>query len=140
MVNVAHMLVTHPSRPSTAFQELVDCIQACIECGQTCTACADACLGQKEVEHLVSCIRANLDCADISATLARYLTRQTHIDWYLAISLLDSCTHACEVCADECAAHAEMHEHCRICEDACRRCADACRRLMGALPDPTDVA
>lgn len=49
-------------------QKLVDCIEACFECGQTCTACADACLAEDMVAELRTCIRLNLDCADLCVT------------------------------------------------------------------------
>jgi hypothetical protein len=39
----------------------------------------------------------------------------------------------CKSCGDECERHAQMHEHCRVCEQACRRCEQACRELLAAL-------
>ena len=39
----------------------------------------------------------------------------------------------CASCATECEAHADMHEHCRICAEACRRCEQACADLLGSL-------
>ncbi|WP_240619307.1 four-helix bundle copper-binding protein [Blastococcus sp. TF02-8] len=47
--------------------------------------------------------------------------------------MLEACAAACKACGDECAQHAEMHEHCRICADACRRCEQACRDLITSL-------
>ena len=46
---------------------------------------------------------------------------------------LEACAIACGACADECAKHADMHQHCRICADVCRRCEEACRRLLEVL-------
>jgi hypothetical protein len=34
---------------------------------------------------------------------------------------------------DECERHAQMNEHCRVCEQACRRCEQACRQRLAAL-------
>jgi len=139
MPHVQQMLANHPARPKVAQEELAQCIEACFDCAQTCVACADACLGEEDVKDLVSCLRASLDCADICEATGRFLSRQTAIDWQLAVSLLDTCSHACEVCAEECEGHADMHPHCRVCAEACTRCLEACRRLMGALPEPTDI-
>ncbi len=139
MGHAAEMLATHPKKLDIARQELIDCIEACFDCAQTCIACADACLGEEDVARLVPCIRSNLDCADVCETTGRFLTRQTNMDWILAISMLDTCMHACEVCSDECEAHQDVHQHCRVCADACQRAIEACRRLMGAIPEPTDI-
>jgi len=42
-------------------------------------------------------------------------------------------THPRRSCGEECAGHADMHEHCRVCADVCRRCEQACRELLAAL-------
>ena len=139
MPHVTEMMTTHPAKPEVALAELAQCIEACFDCAQTCIACADACIGEQDVASLAFCIRANLDCADMCETTARFLSRLTAIDWQLAISIIDTCAHACEVCADECEVHAEMHAHCRVCAQACNDCIEACRRLMGAIPEPTDI-
>ena len=36
-------------------------------------------------------------------------------------------------CVDECAARADMHEHCKVCAEACRACERACTDLLDAL-------
>nr|WP_225804011.1 hypothetical protein [Streptomyces sp. NK15101] len=38
-----------------------------------------------------------------------------------------------KACGDECASHADMHEHCRLCAEACRAREAACNELMAAL-------
>lgn len=93
-------------------------------------ACADACLSEETVADLRKCIRTNLDCADICETTARVLSRHTNYDANLTRAVLQACAQACKSCGDECAEHAEMHEHCRVCAEACRRCEDACNRLL----------
>jgi hypothetical protein len=85
------------------------------------------------VAELTTCIRTDLDCADICATTVRVLSRHTHYDANLTRAQLQVCRQACTSCADECAQHADMHEHCRICSEACRRCADACRELLASI-------
>jgi hypothetical protein len=112
---------------------LVACIDACVECAQACTACADACLSEDAVVQLATCIRTNLDCADVCGTTSRVLSRPTGHDAALTRTVLEACAAACRSCGDECGSHAEMHEHCRICAESCRRCEEACRTLINAL-------
>jgi len=113
--------------------KLAECIEACFECSQTCTACADACLSEDMVAELTKCIRTNLDCADICLTVGNALSRHTGYDANLTRAFLEACATACKACGDECASHADQHEHCRICAEACRRCEQACRDLLASL-------
>ena len=114
-------------------RNLEACIAACVECAQACTACADACLSEKMVSDLAKCIRTNLDCADVCEATGRVLSRHTGYDAHLTRAVLEACMQACQSCGDTCAAHASMHEHCRITEEVCRTCEDACRRLIRTL-------
>ncbi|HEX6041624.1 four-helix bundle copper-binding protein [Longimicrobium sp.] len=135
MNHVQQMLATHPRQSGTDPSALAECIQECFACAQACTSCADACLGeQAHVEHLVRCIRLNLDCADVCDATGRVLSRQTEADPGVIRAQLQSCAVACKACGDECARHAEGMgmEHCRVCAEACRRCEEACTRLLRA--------
>lgn len=126
------MLQAHPATsgdPSTIGQALT----ALAECAQTCTICADACLAEDMVAELRTCIRLNLDCADVCETTARLLARQVGTDTAVVRAQLQACVAACQACAQECDRHAQMHEHCRICAESCRRCERACTALLGAL-------
>ena len=78
-------------------------------------------------------IRTNLDCADICTTTGAVLSRHTGYDANITRALLEVCRLACASCGTECEAHADMHEHCRICAEACRRCEQACADLLGSL-------
>lgn len=128
------MLETYPQDLGGADrQKLQECIEACFECQQACTACADACLSEDMVAQLTTCIRTNLDCADICGTTGRALSRHTGYDANLTRAFLEACAAGCKACGDECGKHAEMHEHCRVCAQACRRCEAACRSLLGSL-------
>lgn len=128
------MLDAHPKDLGGIDKEkLAECMAACFECAQTCTACADACLGEDMVADLTTCIRTDLDCADICVATGNVLSRRTGYDAEVTRALLEACATACKACGDECAQHAEMHEHCKICADVCRRCEEACRALLAAL-------
>jgi hypothetical protein len=93
-----------------------DKLRTCIKCAQACTACADACLSEDSVAELTKCIRTCADCADVCDTSGRVLSRHTGYDANLTRAVLEACSTACQVCADECERHAQLHEHCRVCD------------------------
>ena len=126
----SQMVAAHP-RPATDMTHLVECIEACFECAQACTSCADACLAETEhLQALTTCIRLNLDCADVCEATGRLATRQSSADDAVLSAQVQACAEACRACAEECERHAEMHEHCRVCAEACRRCEEACRQMV----------
>jgi hypothetical protein len=127
------MLDSYPQTINLDRRLLAATIDSLIACSEACTACADACLSEGMVADLTKCIRTNLDCADICGTTARVLSRHTGYDANLSRALLNACAMACTSCGDECASHAEMHEHCRICAEACRACEQACHELLAAM-------
>ena len=134
MTVAGQMLDTYPADlGGIDKQKLTACIEACFECAQSCTACADACLSEEMVAGLTTCIRTNMDCADVCDTTGRVLSRHTGYDANLTRAVLEACAAACKACGDECASHADMHEHCRVCAEACRRCETACRELIASL-------
>jgi hypothetical protein len=125
MSMTAAMLRTHPATAKADTGALANAIDLLLECAAACTACADACLAEPGVEVLRQCIRLNLDCADLCTATARVLSRGAEAD---TSSLVEACRRVIRNCQDECARHAEMHEHCRICAQACH---DAVRALNG---------
>ncbi|MET3948309.1 hypothetical protein ABIB49_003030 [Arthrobacter sp. UYCu512] len=132
--HISAMLEAHPTEPgSIERNKLAECITACFQCAQACTACADACMGEHMVADLITCIRTDLDCADICGATGSVLSRQTGTNEGILRAVLEACRAACGACADECERHADMHEHCRICAQACRRCEAACTELLAAL-------
>ncbi|MFH9821463.1 four-helix bundle copper-binding protein [Streptomyces sp. NPDC017230] len=131
---VKDMLDTYPADLGGVDKEaMARCIEECIACAQACTACADACLSEDMVSELTKCIRTNMDCADICPTTAAVLSRHTGYDANITRAILQACATACKACGDECASHADMHEHCRVCAEACRRCEQACNDLLAGL-------
>lgn len=127
------MMNTYPMEINLDREKLATAIDALIECSETCTACADSCLSEGMVAELTKCIRTNMDCADICAATARVLSRHTGYDANISRTLLEACAMACKSCGDECASHADMHEHCRVCMQACRNCEQACRDMLMAM-------
>lgn len=114
-------------------EALAACIDACVMCAQACTACADACLSEEMVAELGKCIRTDLDCADVCEVTGRVLSRHTGYDANVTRAVLQACAAACKACGDDCAQHADMHDHCKICADACRACEQACNTLLDSL-------
>ena len=133
MLGVNRLTQAMSRRLTYSINELAAAINALIMCSQACTACADACLSEYAVADLTKCIRTNLDCADICDTTARVLSRHTGYDANISRSLLEACATACLACASECAMHADVYDHCRICSDACSQCEIACRQLLSAM-------
>ena len=129
----AEMISPTPAGTGVDPALLARVIDSLVACAQACTACADACLAEDSVAELRRCIRTNQDCADICATTARVLSRQTAYDADVTRALVQACVQACRTCGDECASHADHHEHCRICAEACRACEEACRELLTAI-------
>lgn len=127
------MLDTHPSGTTLDRALLGAAVEALLACGEACTACADACLGEPGVPDLTTCIRTNLDCADVCGAAARVLSRHTGYDANVTRSVLQACVMACHTCGVECGRHAGMHEHCRICAEACLACERACHDLLEAM-------
>jgi hypothetical protein len=113
---------------------LVRCIEDCYDCADSCTQCADACLAEESVQELTTCVRLNLDCADLCAATGRVVSRQTGYDADVTSAVLRACIAACGSCAAECEIHAAHGmEHCRICAEECRRCEQACEELLAAI-------
>src|SRR5215218_4095600 len=133
-MTVAEMISSHPDRVLDA-DALVTCIQAAHDCAAACTACADACLAEDDVASMRTCIRRDLDCADIATTTAAVLSRQVAMDLGLVRVVLEACTVAAKRCAAECELHAGSHEHCRICAQACGDLYAASRSLLETLRD-----
>jgi hypothetical protein len=128
------MLRSHPRHDVQRVEFYAETLAALATCASTCTACADACLAETEhFDQLRRCARASLDCADVCVATERVLTRQTETPHELVHAQLHACIVACQVCADDCEAHANMHDHCRICADACRHCQERCNLLLGEI-------
>ena len=133
-MTVAEMITSHPDRALDA-NALVACIEAAQNADTACTACSDACLAEDDVAAMRTCIRRDLDCADIAATTASVLSRQVAMDLGLVRVVLEACAVASKRCAVECELHAEHHDHCRVCAQACETLYAASRSLLETLRD-----
>jgi Domain of Unknown Function (DUF326) len=133
MTYATPMLDAYPGALKVDTAALAATIDALRDCIQACTADAHADLSEQHLADLVKCIRLCLDCADVCATTANVITRQTAFDPNAVRPLLEACATMCKISGDECERHAHLHEHCRLCAEASRRCEQACRNLLDSL-------
>lgn len=133
MTTTLAMLKAAPQQLTVDAQLVADAIDAANDCAVVCSACASACLSEESAAEMATCVRDDLDCADLCGVVVRHLARLNASDKQLTLSILAACIAACVQCADSCASHADHHEHCKLCADACRRCEAACQALVDAL-------
>lgn len=141
MTYTQQMLDTYPADIKVDTRQLARTIDALVACSQACTACADACLSESPdaLPRLTRCIRDNLDCADICATAASVLSRQTGYDARIARTQVQAAAQAAKTCGDSCTEHASSHEHCSTCAQACRDTEQILNDLLPHL-QPSDQA
>jgi len=133
MQTIGTMIRTHPAETGIDRDLLARAVDLMVACAAACTACADACLAEDTVADMVRCIRLDSDCADVCAAAARVMGRQTAYDGDVSRAVVQACLAACRACGVECAEHAGMHDHCRVCAEACRECGDVCEELLDAM-------
>ena len=95
-----------------------ECIETCLECHRTCLEhFTQMCLekGGKHVEKKHATLM--LDCIDICATSADFMTRQSEFHKLTC----RACAEICSACADSCE-EIGMTE----CAEQCRKCAASC--------------
>lgn len=100
------------------------CIDACTSCHQTCLHTARHCL-EKGGEHATSAhIALLLDCAQICATSADFMTRHSQHHR----TTCAACAELCRACAAACEkiGGSDMMKQCAA---ECRRCADSCATM-----------
>jgi hypothetical protein len=134
MSYATQILDTYKFSPGLDHAILGDTIDALNDCIQACIVDTDADLSEHDLADMVKCVRLCLHCTDICTATAGVLSRPGEYDVSVVRPLLESCIAICASCGDECARHAPMHDHCRVCETACRQCEQACRKLLGAIP------
>ena len=100
------------------------CVDACTSCHQTCTHNVRHCL-EKGGKHAASAhITLLVDCAQICATSADFLTRHSAQHQVTC----RACAEVCRACAASCEAMGD-DDMMRACADECRRCADSCEKM-----------
>jgi hypothetical protein len=96
-------------------------INILLECARACEHCSSKCLEEKEIIHLIHCIKLNRECADICLLTSRLLER----DSQFTNDIVDVCIKVATICAEECEKFVQ-YEQCKTCSEACRRVEKAC--------------
>lgn len=99
------------------------CIDDCTSCHRTCLHNVRHCLEKGGKHADPSHIALLLDCAQICATSADFLTR--HSAQHQGTCRV--CAEICEACAKSCEALGD--DMMKKCAEECRRCAESCRKM-----------
>jgi len=106
-----------------------ECIANCTECHRICTETVARLLHggghHSEAKHLT----ALLDCAQMCALCADFMTRRSPHHGHVC----PECAEICHACATLCEAHTDSDGQMRRCAEACRRCATSCAAMGGAM-------
>jgi hypothetical protein len=100
------------------------CIDACSSCHEVCTTTAAYCLQRGGKHADPQHITTLLDCAEICATSADFMLRDSHLHTHTCAA----CAEICRACADSCSRMGSDEVMLR-CADECRRCAESCERM-----------
>ncbi|MEV6138592.1 hypothetical protein AB0L63_21535 [Nocardia sp. NPDC051990] len=111
-------------------EHIATSVDALQDCEGALTACVAGMLSEPNVGPLISSVVADLDCADVVSATRRLLTRHAGPDSSVLSAQLEACLLACERSSRLCGAHAEHHEHCRICTETTQRCVETIRELI----------
>jgi hypothetical protein len=115
-------------KQSKMSSEMMECLRNCLECHRICTETAAHVLHgehlHSEAKHLV----ALLDCAQICAVHADFMSRRSPHHAHLA----GECVEICNACAALCEQHPDPDGEMQICAQACRKCAESCSRMQRA--------
>jgi hypothetical protein len=102
-----------------------ECIRNCTECHIICLKTVTHCLGFGGKHADQAHIRMLLDCAQICATSADFMTRGSPLHQLTC----GACAEICQQCADDCERMAEGDQQMLQCVEMCRRCAASCRDM-----------
>jgi hypothetical protein len=102
-----------------------ECIRNCTECHTICMKTVTHCLGVGGKHADQAHIRMLLDCAQICATSADFMTRGSPLHRLTC----GACAEICQQCADDCERMAGGDEQMLQCVEMCRRCAASCRDM-----------
>jgi hypothetical protein len=102
------------------------CIEACQRCHSVCSTTLMHCLDKGGKHASSDHIRLLVDCAEICATSAGFMLRDSPLHHWVC----GACAAVCEACARDCEAMADDEEM-RRCAAVCHECAELCRTMAG---------
>jgi hypothetical protein len=103
--------------------EMANCIEACTDCHEICLATMQSCLSMGGVHARPEHIGMLLDCAQICATSADFMTRGSRLHHVTC----GACAELCRACAQSCRQLGGPQM--QACAEACERCAESCGRM-----------
>jgi hypothetical protein len=103
---------------------MAECIDNCSRCHAICVEMISHCLKKGGKHADPAHIRIMQDCAQICATSADFMLRNSDLHG----STCGVCAEACVLCAESCEALAD-DDMMRECAELCRRCAESCREM-----------
>ena len=106
-------------------EEMTNCIQLCRDCHTLCVQMIGHCLKLGGRYAAPEHIRLLMDCAEMCATSADFMARESS----LHDRLCSLCAELCQRCAESCQHIAGDDPLMRRCVELCRRCAESCERM-----------
>lgn len=110
---------------------LQGCIEACSAAAMAATMCADSDRGP----DMARCSSLCANTADVATTTMRMMMRPAGYDMTGLRAMTTACIEVGRVCSAECAMHADMDEHCRVCAQACDAMVAACEKALASMHD-----
>ena len=122
-----------PDRPGKAItmdehnmkEEMTRCIQLCQDCHTLCIQMIGHCVKLGGRYAAPDHIRLLMDCAQMCATTADFMARESAVH----DRLCGLCAELCRLCAESCQKAAGDDQLANQCIDLCRRCAGSCERM-----------
>lgn len=133
MTTARDILQSVTVEPTFNINELATVIQALGDLDRDSTACAMAMTAGGHGEGITSATRAALDAADIAAAAGRVLARGEAADLSVVKGILEAAAVAAGRSAQECGAHAEHSEHCRVHSESAARASELLRSQLSTL-------
>jgi hypothetical protein len=109
----------------TIDKAMQECIDNCTECHRTCVETSAHCLdmGGEHASRMHQ--TALIDCAQICATSADFMLRQSPMHSLTCAA----CAEACRRCAEECERLMDGDAVMEQCAETCRRCERSCEQM-----------
>jgi len=109
--------------------EMQKCIQLCQDCHALCVQTIGHCLKLGGRHAALEHIRLFEDCAQMCATAADYMLRES--PFHDRICRL--CSDLCKQCGKDCEQVAEDDQMVKQCIEMCRKCAGSCERMASKV-------
>jgi len=109
--------------------EMKKCIQLCRECHAMCTQTISHCLKLGGRHAAPDHIRLMEDCAQLCATAADYMLRESPFH----DRICRVCSDLCKQCGKDCEQVAGDDQMVKQCLEMCRKCAGSCERMASKV-------